>query len=432
MFKVKGICIDLRIYETKVISRQELIRLINLIKPISPVLSENTKDIFLDTKELDILKASIYRSIDIPPKTASFNYKINKQDEISFKITINVPKEYVYLVNNGAVPVYRDISGMLFQHVSEFDRSYYIDILNLRMHDTKWLNDEQNVVDLIAAAHNLTIAINDSSLLINNMGDYIPNSTFLLPFLKRVKKSINWFAYKNISNKRYSLATLIVSSKYTDRLLDTLIDLTKFYSSLESISEGNSEDLLMQNLTEHRCNYLNHLNNAIGYNPLIRLTNRFFINPSYMEDAIKPKLILDINSFAEEMFSMSPLAAKPYEDLYAMTILSYEELVELRYNIALAEHDVDKELHYMGMDWIKTSVTLDPGYKKRPFIKFSYNHDLSELKIMGYGVYNRENKDKCAFIRRLFGMHYSEIIYGYNKNKEEFLKYVDETKTKKG
>lgn len=432
MFKVKGICIDLRIYETKVIPHQDLIRLINLIKPISPVLSENTKDIFLDTKELDILKASIYRIIDIPPKTASFNYKINKQDEISFKITINVPKEYVYLVNNGAVPVYRDISGMLFQHVSEFDRSYYIDILNLRMHDTKWLNDEQNVVDLIAAAHNLTVAINDSSLLINNMGDYIPNSTFLLPFLKMVKKSINWFAYKNISSKHYSLATLIVSSKYTDRLLDALIDLTKFYSSLESISGGDSEDLLMQNLTEHRCNYLNHLNNAIGYNPLIRLTNRFFISPSYMEDAIKPKLILDINSFAEEMFSMSPLAAKPYEDLYAMTILNYEELVELRYNIALAEHDVDKELHYMGMDWIKTSVTLDPGYKKRPFIKFSYNHDLSELKIMGYSVYNRENKDKFAFIRRLFGMHYSEIIYGYNKNKEEFLKYVDETKTKKG
>ena len=325
MFKVKGICIDLRIYEKKAISHQDLIRLTNLIKPISPVLSENTKDIFLDTKELDMLKASIYRIIDIPPKTASFNYKINKQDEISFKITINVPKEYVYLVNNGAVPVYKDISGMIFQHVSEFDRAYYMDILNLIMHDTKWLNYEQNVVDLIATAYNLTIAINDSSLLRNNRGYDLTDSTCLLPFLKMVKKSINWFAYKNISSKHYSLATLIVSSKYTDRLLDALIDLAKFYSSLESNSEGDSEDLLIQNLTEHRFNYLNHLNNAIGYNPLIRLTNRFFISPSYMEDAIKPKLILDINSFAEEMFSMSPLAAKPYEDLYAMTILNYEE-----------------------------------------------------------------------------------------------------------
>ena len=86
----------------------------------------------------------------------------------------------------------------------------------------------------------------------------------------------------------------------------------------------------------------------------------------------------------------------------------------------------------MGMDWIKTLVTLDPGYKNRQFIKFSHNHDLSELKVMGYGVYNRENKDKCAFIRKLFSMKYPEVIYGYNKNKEEFLKYVDEAKTKKG
>ena len=432
MFKVKGIGVDLRIDWKNVVSHQEISELFSLINPISTVLSKSTKDIFLDTKCLDMLKESIYRIINTNPKAMSFKYKIDKQNEISFKISINIPNEYVYLVNDGAVPVYRDISGMIFQHVSEFDRSYYMSILNLKMHDTKWLDEEQNVIDLIAVAHNLTIAINDSSLLRNNKGCNSTDSVFLLPFLKRIKKSINWFAYKNINNKRYTLATLIVSSKYTDRLLDTLIDLANFYSSFGSNSEGDIEDLMIQNLTERRCNYLNHLNNAIGYNPLIRLTNRFFISPSYMEDAIKPKLILDINSFAEEMFSMSPLAAKPYEDLYAMTILDYEELVKLRYNIALAEHDVDKELHYMGMDWIKISVTFDPGYKKRPFIKFSYNHDLSELKVMGYGVYNEENKDKCAFIRKLFDMKYPEVIYRYNKDKEEFLKYVDETKTKKG